>query len=129
MTNARITAVAALMLALAPMSSRAATEIVAVPGSFVSTYATPVVVWTAGMPAPKFANTDIQAHDVVSDATRAPGSAPWCPAGGPRCPMFFAPLLGLGGMTDVIGLPHTPPGVYPFACSPHPWMTGTLVVV
>lgn len=129
MRRSIVAAVAAVLIAAVPLPSHAATQIVAVPGSFLATYATPAVVWTAAMPAPKFVNSDIQAHDVVSDATRAPGSAPWCPAGGPRCPMFYAPLIGVGGVADVIGLEHTPPGVYPFACSPHPWMTGTLVVV
>lgn len=118
-----------LALVAAPLPSHAATEIVAAPGSFVTTYATPVVVWTRGLPPPLFVNTDIQGHDVVADDVRAPGSAPWCPAGGPTCPMFFAPFVGLSGVSEVQGLDDTPPGIYAFRCSPHSWMTGTLIVV
>lgn len=114
--------------ALAPLSARAeGTPIVAAPGSYLATYATPVVVATAGASL-TFVNTDIQPHDVVSDDTRAPGTADWCPAGGPRCPLFFADLIGIGGSTEVKGLHDIAPGIYVFRCSPHSWMEATLVV-
>lgn len=109
------------------MPAHAAVEIVAVPGSYTVTYGTPVVVYT-GAADVQFVNLDIQEHDVVSDDTRAPGSTSWCPANGPRCPLFFAPIRALGQTATVQGLKDVPNGTYLFRCSPHSWMTATLVV-
>ena len=119
-----------LALALLPaLPSRAeGTAIVAVPGSFAATYATPVVVAVKGGSL-VFVNGDLPVHDVVSDQTRAPGTAPWCPAGGPRCPLFYADGISLGGVTEVRGFHDIPTGLYTFRCTPHPWMEGTLVAI
>jgi plastocyanin len=115
--------------AFAPGASHAAGgPILAGPGSSLTTYATPVVVWTPGTPL-TFVNADIDAHDVVSDETRAPGTASYCPAGGPRCPLFRTDQIGIGQTDDVDGLHDVPAGVYLFHCSPHPWMEARLVVV
>ena len=123
----RLAVLAVSLAACLPISARAAVAIVAVPGSYTVTYATPVVAY-AGVAPLNFVNADIQEHDVVSDDTRAPGSAPWCPAHGPRCPLFFAPSAATGQTTVVQGLEGVPTGTYLFRCTPHAWMTATLVV-
>jgi plastocyanin len=117
-----------VLVAGASAPSHAAVEIVAGPGSYLQTYTTAAVVWARTQPL-MFVNADIQGHDVVSDETRAPGSAPWCPAGGPRCPLFYAPQVSLGGITTVVGLEDVPTGVHLFRCTPHSWMEAYLVVV
>ena len=121
-------AFAAVAVIAAAVPARSAVVIAAVPGSFAATYGTPAAVARPGGSL-TFANLDIQAHDVVSEATRAPGSAPWCPAGGPRCPLFFTDLIGLAQTAAVRGLHDIDPGTYAFYCNPHNWMTGTLVVL
>jgi len=118
----------ATMAALPQPARATGGPIVAAPGSYMTTYTTAVIVWTPGSPL-MFTNADIQGHDVVSNETRAPGTAPWCPANGPRCPLFFAEEIVLGESAEVQGLDDVEPGVYPFRCSPHTWMEGTLVVV
>ena len=119
----------AFALALAPLPSRATVAIVAGPGSYAVTYTTPVMVWSHdGGTTLQFVNADLQAHDVVSDETRAPGSNQWCPAGGGRCPLFFSDEIGIARVTEVKGLADVAPGVYTFYCSPHSWMVGALVV-
>jgi plastocyanin len=46
------------------------------------------------------------------------------------CPVFWAPLLGLGESADLQGLKNTVAGrSYTFYCSLHPGMRGTLAVV
>lgn len=74
-------------------------------------------------------------HDVVArDATRPPGSAPWC--SDPRfvggCPLFWTPLVK-GAVpavaTPVRGLADAAPGDYTFYCTIHPEMRGVLTVV
>lgn len=112
---------------LGPAQSHAAVAIVAGPGSFLTTYTVPAAAALPDVPV-ELINTDIEPHDVVADDTRAPGTASWCPAGGGRCPLFFTAEIGIGGITAVIGLEDVPSGVYPFHCSPHPWMIGVLVV-
>lgn len=120
--------IVATLLALGTaVPSNAAVAIVAVPGSYMATYGVPAAVSIPDVPV-TFANLDIQGHNVVSDATRAPGSISWCPAGGGRCPLFRAAFIDLGETAVVEGLESTPPGIYSFFCSPHPWMTGTLIV-
>ncbi|MGH2830903.1 MAG: cupredoxin domain-containing protein [Actinomycetota bacterium] len=119
----------ALVLGLLPHASFAAdSAIVAGPGATFSTYATPVMAYLRGGTL-TLVNLDIDGHDVVADDTRAPGTAPWCPAGGPRCPLFYAELIGLAQTAPVNGLDDLAPGVYMFHCSPHPWMKGRLAVL
>jgi hypothetical protein len=59
------------------------------------------------------------------------GKDPWCKrfAKG-KCPVFLAPLLGLGESAELQGLKNTVAGKsYTFYCSLHPGMRGTLAVV
>ena len=57
------------------------------------------------------------------------GTASWCssfPAG--QCPLFYAPLIGLGQNATVLGVSTLNAGKYTFYCQPHPGMHGILVV-
>lgn len=113
----------------------------AVPGSYLTTYANPLVVARVGGPL-TFINTDIESHDVVA---RCPSSNPdncadyygsddelWCvptlsPPG--KCPIFWSELIGIA-TTPVLGLDQVQPGkVYNFYCTKHPGMVGRLVVL
>ncbi|HVM45174.1 MAG TPA: hypothetical protein VM582_04495 [Candidatus Thermoplasmatota archaeon] len=74
-----------------------------------------------------FTNLDLRAHDVVAFAS-GPDTNPWCgpyPAG--ACPLFATPLIGLAEQVVVEGTSQlTPRASYPFYCSTHRWMVGTL---
>lgn len=126
-----VAAFAALVSAFAPMHARAAVAVVATPGAATVGYATPVVVWVKGSEPLRFVNLDPVAHDVVSDETRLPGTASWCPANGPRCPLFTTNgLVTIARAEPILGLEDAEPGVpYRFYCTPHDLMVGTLVVV
>jgi polyvinyl alcohol dehydrogenase (cytochrome) len=80
------------------------------PGSFASTYYTPVAVMAKGSPL-QFLNVDVPLHDVVSTEG-----------------LFSSPLIGLGQTTPVAGTEKLPTGQYNFFCSLHRNMTGTLIV-
>lgn len=86
------------------------TPIVAGPGAFLTTYATP----TATMPqggSTSFTNGDAVEHDVTSHDG-----------------LFSTPLIGLGEQANVDGVESLQPGSYGFYCSIHPNMEGILEV-
>jgi plastocyanin len=124
-------AAAALLAGQAP--ARAAPIeylVVGGPGSWLSTYTTPVAVTAVGGPL-RYIHLDAQIHDVVAyDAFRA-ADKPWCsefPAG--KCPLFWSDLLTLGETTLVQGLEDVEAGkAYAFFCTRHQGMRGTLVVL
>ena len=98
---------------LAGGSSGAAvnTEIIAGPGSFITTFYTPAVVITKGGTA-TFLNLDSAPHNVFS-----------VPAG-----KFSSNTIGIGKSTPVKGVSALKRGTYKFKCTIHPNMTGTLTV-
>ena len=63
-----------------------------------------------------FRNIDLQSHDLVAKEQ----------AGGK--PLFGTPLLGTGEEALVQGVQQLRGGNYPFFCTVHPFMTGTLTV-
>ena len=63
-----------------------------------------------------FANTDLAPHNVVADATGKSG------------PIFRSTVATTGQTATVTGADKLKPGVYPFYCSLHPSMRGTLTV-
>jgi plastocyanin len=111
--RARLAAFAggALTLALAPAAS-ADERVYAVP---VNQYSSTVVTIDQGE-ALFFRNIDLQQHDLVSKEQ----------SGGK--PLFGTPLLGTGEEALVQGAQQLKGGNYPFFCTVHPFMTGTLTV-
>jgi plastocyanin len=99
------------MLALAP-AAIADETIYAVP---VDRYSSSVITIDQGE-ALIFRNLDLNRHDVVSKGQ----------AGGK--PLFASPLLSSGGEALVQGVQQLGAGSYPFFCSIHTYMTGTLTV-
>ena len=102
-----------------------------------SNYPVPVLVVQPGDHV-TFVNIDIALHDVRS--TSLGTDRPWCsqfPFGfGPgNCPLFTSKLIGAAGTSPIFGIEDAtvPEGelyaTYPFVCSIHAWMEGTLVVV
>lgn len=76
-------------------------------------------------------NADLIAHDLVA---REPGPEdnPWCVrfAGFDPCPLFASPIVGMAGQATVEGTDQLVPGTtYPFVCSIHHWMQGTLIAI
>ena len=63
-----------------------------------------------------FANPDVAPHNVVSDATTKTG------------PIFRSTVATTGQTAPVNGVEKLKPGTYPFYCSLHPGMRGTLKV-
>lgn len=64
-----------------------------------------------------FSNSDVAAHDVTSAQNGSDGR-----------PLFASALIGAGQSAFVDGSQHLTTGSYPFLCSVHPFMTGTLTV-
>jgi plastocyanin len=95
----------------------AGTPAVAVPGSFTTTYATPIVAVQVGGVLP-FVNLDLPPHNVC---IKSPDGAVTLGCGA---------LVGIGGVTT-----DTPTGflvagdTYPFYCFAHPNMKGVLVAL
>jgi plastocyanin len=103
------------------------------PGGFAAGFATPVVVAAEGEEI-TFINTDIAPHDFLADGVfmprKAAKKAPWC-SGFRRgtCPLFWTPTITAGETTDVSGIERLEAGEqYPFYCSRHPGMKGTLIL-
>lgn len=120
---------------LAPVGAGAAeTVVVAGPGAFTSTYATPVVGAQPGGTL-TFANLDIDRHnvfqDVAVDGAGGPDTSPWCGPYDPgECPAFRSATIFIGQTTPVEGLGNLELGrVYSFYCTIHPFMKGKLVVL
>lgn len=100
-------------------------------------YKVPVLAIFEGDTA-TYVNADIAAHNVRA-AVLGPDRA-WCTtppfnfASG-RCPLFSTALIGLGQTSPIFGLSDisVPPGEtsrsFPFVCTLHGWMQGTLIVV
>jgi hypothetical protein len=112
-----------------------APHIVAGPQAQFSGYLTPAMVFSKGSGKVIYTNLDVVRHDVVqdvrTDGVASKGKDPWCKryAKG-RCPVFMAPLLGLGESAALQGLKNTVTGkTYTFYCSLHPGMRGSLAVV
>ena len=99
------------MLALAP-AARADETVYAVP---VDRYSSDVITIDQGE-ALIFRNLDLNRHDFVAKQQ----------AGGK--PLFSTPLLSTGGEAVVQGAQQLKGGSYPFFCTIHNYMTGTLTV-
>lgn len=109
--------VVTLTLGLSLPADAVANAAVAVPGSFLAGYATPVLVLSRSAPA-TFANLDLILHDIRSVAN-APNNQPY----------FSSDAIGPGETASIDGLAGTPAGVYEFYCSLHETtMRGTAVV-
>ncbi|MDQ1444556.1 MAG: hypothetical protein QOI20_1020 [Acidimicrobiaceae bacterium] len=99
------------------------------PGAFITNYATPAMVVQQGGSV-TYVNADATAHDVQAYGVYGPDTNRWCEGAEPgKCPAFWTPLIGLSGTSPVYGVSALKPGQYPFYCSLHPGMKGTLVVV
>jgi plastocyanin len=123
-----------VLLVIAVAAPAHAVVVFAGPGGFAAGYATPVVVAPVGGPL-EFVNGDIQPHNVIATdhflAKKTAKKTEWC-KGYPKkkCPLFWSVTVGLGGTAEVLGLENTESGQqYPFFCSLHPGMTGTLVTL
>lgn len=104
--------------------------IVSGPGSQFTGYATPAVVVPQGNGA-TYVNGDAIAHDVQADGVFGSDTNPWCAPNGfalGHCPAFWTPVIGLGKSVPVQGVLGLTPGTYPFTCSIHPGMKGSLIV-
>lgn len=64
-----------------------------------------------------FRNTDVAGHDVTARDS-----------GTDNKPLFTTPIIGAGETAFVEGSQYLTTGAYPFLCSIHPQMTGTLTV-
>lgn len=108
-------------------------EAAAGPGGFAAGFLTPVVVIEEGEGI-TFRNADVAQHDFVADGVFLPPKVAkkqqWCSGfEKKKCPLFWSPKAGLGESVEVLGLENVASGKqYPFFCSVHPGMKGTLVV-
>ena len=92
-------------------------SVLAGPGAASVGYATPVMVTRKGGPL-NFVNFDVVQHDVVAKEN-GPDGKPW----------FKSKLIGLAETAPVEGLERVEAGrTYPFYCSLHPGMQGSLQV-
>jgi polyvinyl alcohol dehydrogenase (cytochrome) len=88
---------------------------VAGPGSYSTTYWTPLVVVQAGNEKLSFLNLDLQRHNIVESTNGTP-------------PLFDSDLAGLGQTVPVRFYGHLQRGkVYSFYCTLHPGMFGRIV--
>lgn len=143
-THRTLLTIAALSAFALPGGARAAGTpvIVTGPGSYVSGYTQPVAVAQPGDEI-TYVNADVQPHDVVA-YEKGPDTASFCDddidpftAGVQRryalgkCPIFWSDVISVSKTTPVLGLENIQGGgrIYPFFCSVHPNMEGTLVAV
>jgi plastocyanin len=122
---------AVAVLVAGPASNANAVVVLAVPGSFQTTYATPVTVAPQGGPL-FFVNTDLQPHNVVAQNKYLPKSlvkkAPWCKQySAKKCPLFWSAVVS--DNETQVNLTYAPAGTYTFYCEIHPKMTATLVIL
>ena len=128
-----LVAAASAALVLAASAPAHAAVAAAVPGSFAAGFATPVVVAPAGQGI-TFVNADSAPHNFVADGVylskKDAKKSKWCSAYTAKtCPLFWSPTIAAGETTEVEGLERLESGKqYPFFCSVHPGMKGTLVV-
>jgi plastocyanin len=127
---AALAAASSVVLAASPAQAATAA---AGPGGFAAGFATPVVV-AAEDEAITFINADAAPHDFVADGVflprKAARKAPWCSAFRKgTCPLFWTPTITAGETADVSGIERLKSGEqYPFFCSRHPGMKGTLII-
>lgn len=130
--SAALAAVSAALLLAAPAPAHAAIA-AAGPGGFVAGFVTPVVVAAQGE-AITFANADVAPHNFVADGVyltkKDAKKARWCSAYTSKtCPLFWSATVGAGETADVEGVERLEAGSqYPFFCTVHPGMKGTLVI-
>lgn len=118
---------APLALGVAPPSAEPV--VLALPGAWLTQYATPAMVVQPGGSL-SLLNADIMYHDVVSRQT-GPDGQPWCGNFAPgACPLFWSRLASIGEQVPVLGVEHARAGAtYTFYCTRHSGMQGTLVVL
>ncbi len=130
--HASVIAAAAAVLLAVPAPAHAAVA-AAAPGGFLAGFATPVVTAAQGE-AITFANADVAPHNFVADGVylskKDSKKARWCTAYTPKnCPLFWSATITAGETADVEGVERLEAGKqYPFFCTVHPAMKGTLVV-
>ena len=128
----RLLPVVGILLVASPSPAHAAVA-AAAPGGFAAGFVTPVVV-TAPDEEITFVNTDIAPHDFLADSVylskKAAKKAEWCSGYTKgKCPLFWTPTITAGETTEVFGIENLKSGEqYPFYCSRHPGMKGTLIV-
>ncbi len=128
----RLFLVAAALVVAAAAPAHAAIA-AAAPGSFLAGFATPVVIAAQGE-AIAFLNSDVAPHNFVADGVylskKDAKKARWCTAYTTKtCPLFWSPTITAGETADVEGIERLESGKqYPFLCTVHPSMKGTLVI-
>jgi len=110
--------VAVAFSALSPARA-AVNTVVAGPGAFALTYATPRVVLDRSAPS-TFVNADPAPHNVWSVATRKINNV--------NVPLFSSAVINLGETAPITFLPSVAAGDYEFFCTLHPGMRGTATV-
>lgn len=124
--------VALCLALLVPGSARAAVAVTG-PGGFLAGFIPPVVVVAPGEGI-TYANADIAPHNFMADGVymtkKQARKAKWCSAyDAGKCPLFWSQTITAGMSTEVLGLENVKSGkTYPFYCSLHPGMKGTLIV-
>lgn len=122
----------AALLATVPLAAAGlpGTPLAAIPGSWVSDYATEATAVPVGGDL-SFFNGDLMRHNVVARGHFGAVDRAWCAsfvAG--RCPLFWSDWALLGETVPVEGLDQLVAGqTYKFYCTIHPSMEGTLVAL
>jgi plastocyanin len=126
-------AAAAVALVLAASAPAHAAVAAVAPGGFLAGFATPVVPAAQGE-AITFVNTDVAPHNFVADGVflskKDAKKSRWCTAFTAKtCPLFWSPTITGGEQANVEGIERLESGnQYPFHCTVHPSMKGTLVI-
>jgi plastocyanin len=133
-----VVAALAILVAAGTVPARADSFVVWLPGS---TSAPKMVSATAMMEGDTltYLNLDAGTHNIVATSLYGSDDNSWCGPirqGGPRrfplgqCPIIYSATTGIGQTTTVLGTGALVAGqTVDFHCAPHPWMTGTLVVL